>query len=377
MVRCCTPLTNACHPRRLTPCPHCPPLPAERADNDALRKELLALKLMLAESEEGGRALESRCREAEARVNRDAAELAALRASSAESSSRLAEVERQLSGSRQQQEGLIKELGTLGSRCVRLQNELEALQRSRRQPQAAGASTSGGGAGSSSAGAAAAGPLNGGGTTHSRSGSQGNELSTSAAAAAAATPPQLPPSHSVSADSATASAAAAAAPSSLQHAADGSSCSNHHQQQEQQAGDLSRLSHLVSWLETERDALVADAAALQQQVVELTGERQVATARLRRLTAQPDALAACSVSVLRELEQELDASARAVRAAIMEAQWKASAEQHLCAVCMERPKGIVFSCGHQVCDDCSGQFDDAGCPFCRQPISARIRLFDS
>lgn len=53
---------------------------------------------------------------------------------------------------------------------------------------------------------------------------------------------------------------------------------------------------------------------------------------------------------------------------------RAAEEATLCSLCMERPKAVAFGCGHQTCSNCSDAHQDS-CPFCRQPISSRIRLF--
>lgn len=50
---------------------------------------------------------------------------------------------------------------------------------------------------------------------------------------------------------------------------------------------------------------------------------------------------------------------------------KASLPQ--CIICEDRPKEIVFQCGHQCCDSCSRMLDK--CHTCRRTISQRIKLF--
>ena len=53
----------------------------------------------------------------------------------------------------------------------------------------------------------------------------------------------------------------------------------------------------------------------------------------------------------------------------------AAEEATTCSLCMDHPKGVVFTCGHQTCAECSAAHSD--CPFCRKPISSRIVLFHS
>jgi E3 ubiquitin-protein ligase RGLG len=59
---------------------------------------------------------------------------------------------------------------------------------------------------------------------------------------------------------------------------------------------------------------------------------------------------------------------------IVEYQRQASAETLRCAVCMEAKRSLAFGCGHQTCDRCGEQM--TVCPFCRQDIKAKIRLFE-
>ena len=119
------------------------------------------------------------------------------------------------------------------------------------------------------------------------------------------------------------------------------------------------------------------------------------------------------VGVVQELHAGMAATRRAAaRAAAREA----AAEGSACSLCMERPQGVVFGCGHQVqqnscllhrticqevrnkghspvgthregadcrlcfpqvCADCSRERCPQDCPFCREPIVTRINLFRS
>ncbi len=44
-----------------------------------------------------------------------------------------------------------------------------------------------------------------------------------------------------------------------------------------------------------------------------------------------------------------------------------------CGVCLDRPKNIVFNCGHLVCSACAERLST--CPFCRAEITTRIQTF--
>ena len=54
---------------------------------------------------------------------------------------------------------------------------------------------------------------------------------------------------------------------------------------------------------------------------------------------------------------------------------RAAEEATICSLCMDGPKVVAFSCGHQTCGGCSAKH--AACPFCRQPIATRIALFQT
>ena len=50
-------------------------------------------------------------------------------------------------------------------------------------------------------------------------------------------------------------------------------------------------------------------------------------------------------------------------------------EEKLCALCSERPKDVVFNCGHVSCGDCARRL--AQCHTCRQNIVAKWKFFYS
>ena len=80
--------------------------------------------------------------------------------------------------------------------------------------------------------------------------------------------------------------------------------------------------------------------------------------------------------LMAEQATETDAINQAVvERGIAEGQRRSAAEGALCSVCMEAPRSLVFSCGHQTCGGCGDKV--AACPFCRQEITAKIRLFNN
>ena len=54
---------------------------------------------------------------------------------------------------------------------------------------------------------------------------------------------------------------------------------------------------------------------------------------------------------------------------------RAAEEATICSLCMDRPKSVVFNCGHQTCTECSAGHTE--CPFCRVPITSSIILFQT
>jgi hypothetical protein len=135
----------------------------------------------------------------------------------------------------------------------------------------------------------------------------------------------------------------------------------------------------LSISELARNRLEAENAALTQQVEALQGTVGQQARELRALQAHPAALLGCSIQELTELEASLEASTKAVRQVVLqrsiaEYRAQASAESLRCAVCMEERRSLAFSCGHQTCDRCGEQMK--ACPFCRQTITAKIRLYE-
>ncbi|KAG1670108.1 hypothetical protein FOA52_013684 [Chlamydomonas sp. UWO 241] len=118
------------------------------------------------------------------------------------------------------------------------------------------------------------------------------------------------------------------------------------------------------------------------------GDAVAARADAARLRADPATLASMPLQGLIDLERTLEAALRSARDATVAARVagaaraaSAAAEQDrgaggaaCCSLCMERPRSVVFNCGHQACGPCGTALVD--CAFCRVPITARIKLFD-
>ena len=50
-----------------------------------------------------------------------------------------------------------------------------------------------------------------------------------------------------------------------------------------------------------------------------------------------------------------------------------SDENAICSICMENDKRVCFSCGHLTCETCCQTL--VVCPFCKQKITIKIKLF--
>eukprot|EP00775_Hariotina_reticulata_P006318 gene6318-6553_t len=145
------------------------------------------------------------------------------------------------------------------------------------------------------------------------------------------------------------------------------------------AQEASQYRQFLSISELARNRLEAENATLQQQLEELQSSMQEQQHQLRVLQGQPTALEACSIEELTALEGKLESCTKAVRQVVLqrsiaESQRQANADSLRCAVCLEAPRRLAFNCGHQTCDGCGNKM--MSCPFCRQTITAKIRLFE-
>ncbi|KAF6259542.1 hypothetical protein COO60DRAFT_1513062, partial [Scenedesmus sp. NREL 46B-D3] len=145
------------------------------------------------------------------------------------------------------------------------------------------------------------------------------------------------------------------------------------------ANEAVQYRQFLSISELARNRLEAENATLQQHVADMQRQVDQQQQQLRVLQANPAALSACSIQELTALEGTLETSTKAVRQVVLqrsiaEYQAQASAESQRCAVCMEAPRRLAFQCGHQTCNNCGDKI--TSCPFCRQDITAKIRLFE-
>jgi hypothetical protein len=50
-----------------------------------------------------------------------------------------------------------------------------------------------------------------------------------------------------------------------------------------------------------------------------------------------------------------------------------AAHERQCPICMDRPKNMVFQCGHTLCAECAAPV--AQCPICRARVTSRTRIY--
>ena len=166
------------------------------------------------------------------------------------------------------------------------------------------------------------------------------------------------------------------------------------------SGYLVNLLSVLAEVEAQRDGLQDDVARLEGQLEGALAEaRRVEAERLR-----PEALRTLTLPQLQAVEVELEVALRGAREAVMlrrisdaqaasVAAAAAAASRQLlqqqqrpssppssssppcCSICLERPRSLVFNCGHQSCGKCGEALPS--CPFCRAPITARIKMFDT
>ncbi|CAK0737604.1 hypothetical protein CVIRNUC_000940 [Coccomyxa viridis] len=155
----------------------------------------------------------------------------------------------------------------------------------------------------------------------------------------------------------------------------------------QRAADLENLLMVTQTRNADLAAELAKTPRRQQLAAK--GDADADPERLACLQGNSAALAQCSLGQLYSLEGIISQSWQSLRDAIMakvasdlrqrEAalaeRERAAEEATTCSLCMDRPKTVVFNCGHQICTECSAGHTE--CPFCREPITSSITLFQT
>jgi hypothetical protein len=151
------------------------------------------------------------------------------------------------------------------------------------------------------------------------------------------------------------------------------------------SGSSSSLSTILASVVTQRDWLQAETIRLNSSLEESRAEVMQWEARYK-----PQSLQQLSLSQLQGLEMELESALKDVREASVLRRIADAAQSAVsclpstpdsalaslqCSICMERPRSLVFSCGHQCCLKCGEPL--SACPFCRMPITHKIKMFDT
>ncbi len=123
--------------------------------------------------------------------------------------------------------------------------------------------------------------------------------------------------------------------------------------------------------------------SLQLDLDAQSTQRRTLEGVVARLTATPSALEELSVEGLGELEGELEASLRSVRAAKEKRMREAIGDEQsraLCAVCLTLPKTTLFlPCKHLcACTECAHRImalKPPLCPICRTPAQQVLDVY--
>ena len=57
----------------------------------------------------------------------------------------------------------------------------------------------------------------------------------------------------------------------------------------------------------------------------------------------------------------------------LEGEVKRKNEQLECQICMDKPKNMIFTCGHFFCMGCAERMET--CPTCKRPVTGRFRVY--
>ena len=105
-----------------------------------------------------------------------------------------------------------------------------------------------------------------------------------------------------------------------------------------------------------------------------------ATAQMRRLGGDPEALRGRPLDELRTLVAEIELGRNRAREALEQAESaraqelaKSLTDNLACCVCLERRKDTALGCGHVLCEPCAGLVQS--CPTCRRYVTSRTRVY--
>lgn len=350
-------------------------LAREREVADGLRREVMQLKILSAETEEASVQAAQVARVAQAQASKNAALVAELRLSLEAKDQQLGELRAEAEASRRLHQGLVKELGLVASRYSKLQQLHKQKVRTEGQQTAAAAASLDSVMMSSQ-------NIVSDSQAPSQSWIDQEHLTSSSPLdlLASAQNSQLDPGLV---------SIRPAAQSGDQDTVCLQRLDRSNYQRLQSASTptegnlvLAHFDDILSLLGDvgqQKDDLEQQVAELKASLEQSTAKLQAQEVQLEQLQGEAHALRELGLEGLRALEEKLGSSLQATREAIIERRMaeveRVASEQQACSLCLERPRGIVFNCGHQSCSKCSEKLP--ACPFCRMTITTRIKLFNS
>jgi hypothetical protein len=142
-------------------------------------------------------------------------------------------------------------------------------------------------------------------------------------------------------------------------------------------GAVRRTEFRVKAAEARAKAAETRAEAFKKIATDAIAHAADATARMRRLGGDPEALRGCPLDELRTLVAEIELGRNRAREALEQAESARTqdlATDYLaCCICLERRKDTALNCGHVLCEPCAGRVQQ--CPTCRLYITERKRVY--
>lgn len=340
-------------------------LEQEKVAKDELHKEVLQLKLMVAELEEAKWQLKEQCKDVEGRLKVSTTELERCRDGLQEANQKLCQQEQHMQDTQGLLNSMAKELGVLSSRYHRLQIENTALREASRRAQSRLACL----AGVPVRGTEDEAPITqeASCSRHLTDAGGGDSFLTSVANEGLKCHCRellrnLEETSSSMGEVRGASGLESGSSGPASPSLWGSNVT---------VGNSQLQELQMSRLKAENADLAWQLADCQQKCDKLE-------VTVSRLMGDPTALEECTFAELRGLEELLDGAAKLLRETILSktvSQLSKQSESSICSLCMERTRSVAFHCGHQCCEECSHKM--TRCPFCRTTIAAKIRLYES
>ncbi|GAX74552.1 hypothetical protein CEUSTIGMA_g2002.t1 [Chlamydomonas eustigma] len=403
---------------------------------DGLKREEAKARVLQAEAEAEAASAASRAKEAEMKAAKDAAALMELRSSYEAVMAKLAVREEEAVKAKQQHEGLVKELGVISSRYIQLQQKCVRLSKASSQGSRSFAKRL---SNLDKQHASSPSDVKAIESSPHVSLERTSADSYSSAEAPRSFPeatkliPEEPSSHILLSASESACSSSSARPSEIapsQPMLDPANASQHNKGMNDYNGITATVTHQgvrvtaaateapssvntadnalpgplgvhnttssgssPSCLSTILASVVTQRDWLQAEASRLSSCLEASRAEVKKLEGRykQESLQQLSLSQLQGLESELETALKDVREAAVLRRIADAAQSAMvsvphtpdssvvstpqCSICMERPRSLVFSCGHQCCFKCGEPL--LTCPFCRMAITTKIKMFDT